>query len=375
MKRLDEFYKGEAGYRHKDPMAMLPPVLPRHESSKYLPEHGLIRAVNVAFLMGQPLLVTGPPGCGKTALAYSIANEHGMEVHKVSVRSSTTLEDLFYEFDHLARFRDSQAGGERPLASYLRFVGLGVAILKAGGPDAGVEVHEGGALMQAEGSTSRSVGSVGGASGGSKGSGRGMVFRDLVMAEFPVKKPTASVVLVDEIDKAPRDTPNDMLGWLETMSFYVKELGITIRLPGNGRKSEEIEGGGYVAPFVVFTSNSEKSLPEPFLRRCVYFDINSPGSEKLIQIVSNRVGEKLDGSVFAQDAVSILRDLERVDSGIKRKPGVAEFLGWLVMLKERCGLKKGTRIRDRREILKDSLAVLLKTPEDVEAGVRVLGLE
>ena len=206
MGTLDKFYKGEPGFRHERPVDVPPPVLPRHETSRYLPEQGLIRAVNVAFVMGQPLLVTGPPGCGKTALAYSIANEHGMEVHKVSIRSSTTLDDLFYEFDHLARFRDSQSGGERPLQSYLRFSGLGLAILKAGGPDAVVEVHKGGALMQAEGVGSQLGGGVGDLGGRGEGHGREMVFHDLVIGGFPVKKPTPSVVLVDERLRGIRPT-------------------------------------------------------------------------------------------------------------------------------------------------------------------------
>ena len=137
----------------------------------------------------------------------------------------------------------------------------------------------------------------------------------------------------------------------------------------------KVKAEGYVAPIVVFTSNSEKSLPEPLLRRCVYYDIHQPGEEKMIEIVCEQVGKDRGGREFAKEAVSILMDLIGSDTGIRRKPGVAEFLGWVVMLRERCGLESGTSIRKDEELLKDSLAALLKTPEDLEAGIRVLNLE
>ena len=374
MRMLEEYYRGIPGIRREHPLKIPMPVLPRHGTGSYLPEPGLVRAVNVAFLMGQPLLVTGPPGCGKTALAYSIANEHSIEVHKVSVRSDTSLGDLFYEFDHLARFRDSQAGRERSLQSYLRFTGLGLAILKAGGPNAVVDVEEGGALVQAEGVANGPGDGAASGGGAADNHSRRMVFSDLLSGPFPVDVPTLSVVLVDEIDKAPRDTPNDMLGWLETMSFEVRELGITVRLPQQVDKFGNVEAEGYVAPIVVFTSNSEKSLPEPFLRRCVYYDIHLPDETKMVEIVCERIGKDHGSREFAKVAVSILMDLIG-DAGIRRKPGVAEFLGWVVMLRERFGLQSGTSLRREEEILKDSLVALLKTPEDLEAGMRSLGLK
>ena len=206
----------------------------------YLADAGLTDAVNVAVTLQQPLLVTGEPGTGKTQLATSVAYELELPPPVTfHTKSTTSIRDLFYSYDSLRHFHDAQfQSGTPEIEDYIEYEGLGLAILLGMEPEAADPL-----LPEAL-------------------RGRG---------------PTRSAVLIDEIDKAPRDVPNDMLNEIENMTFTVKETGRTFAAPD------------HLLPIVIVTSNSEKTLPDAFLRRCVFYHITFPDRDRLREIVANRL--------------------------------------------------------------------------------------
>ncbi len=216
------FYFGDGTRKRSDTPANLP-VSRRSQFMKpenYLADSGLVDACNVALLLGQPLLLTGEPGTGKTLFAYSLAWELGFdEPLKFETKSTSTARDLFYTYDTLKQFQDAQSRiADRSPLDYLTYNALGTAILRTR----------------------------------EKSEIENFVPRDFV---HPGKK--RSIVLIDEVDKAPRDFPNDILNELEHLYFRVPELG-----------NVEIEANPELQPIVVITSNSEKgnrSFP-PHLR-------------------------------------------------------------------------------------------------------------
>jgi MoxR-like ATPase len=343
-----EFYTGRPEKRRQTP-----PKLPRsvhdllREHETYVPDDGLKSAVNVALMLGMPLLLTGSPGCGKTRLAYALAAELGMgEPLEVVVKSDATSRDLLYVFDELGRFQDAQASSgddpaaeeaaTRPLHAYLRFQPLGEAILRAGGPFAKIEPLEGHAFRGRHKNEKRDY------------------FRDLAPELFRgTTGPRPSVVLIDELDKAPRDLPNDLLRELEDMAFEIKELGVRIRVP---REPD------MVRPIVVITSNAERSLPEPFLRRLAFYDISDPSQEKLGQIVKLRFKEITDPEVVKQAVALFYQIVDKVPLG-ERKPGTAECLAWFSYLYNKGLGKTQISLHDVPDAVRASLVVLAKTPE------------
>lgn len=249
----------------------------------YQPDDGLIDAVNVALLLNKPLLVTGEPGTGKTTLAYSIAGQLGFdEVLKFETKSSTNARDLFYEFDNLGRFH---AKGDAEAKNYITFNALGLAIMRAADPEK---------------------------------------IKGILPPDFTLGPQRRSLVLIDEIDKAPRDVPNDILNEIDEMYFRIPEL-----------KNIKVEAERARRPVVVLTSNSEKSLPEAFLRRCIYYNIKFPERDKLKEIVRARIGMFAQGSsTMLYDALDLF-DLTRKDyRRLHKWPGTAELLDWLAALQE-----------------------------------------
>lgn len=270
------------------------------QKRRYRPSPGLIHAANTALALGRPLLITGEPGVGKTDFAFAAAHKLTPDepLLECYVRSETQAKDLLYTYDSVARFGDAylQTGAYRDPRNYIKLCGLGEAL----------------------------------------------------------ESKTQRVVLIDEIDKAPRDLPNDLLRELDQGCFEIKELvaeptestssNPTLRRE-MGRRHRPIPE----RPFVILTSNEERILPQAFLRRCIYFHIDFPSAEQLNAIVNDVLLQYTPPSSGAvstnhsdneavwppkegiQKAVTAFMRL-RADTRIQKKPAVSELLEWCVSL-------------------------------------------
>jgi MoxR-like ATPase len=309
------YYRGEG--RQPDEPVVLPQPHSRQlrEPTNYRPSQGLIDACNVALLLGQPLLLTGEPGTGKTQFAYSVAWELGLgEPLKFETKSTSDARDLFYTYDALHRFQDAQSGIRSSNAlPYLRYNALGQAILHTLAYDD---------------------------------------VRQIVPDEFKHPGKMRSVVLIDEIDKAPRDFPNDILNELEQMYFRIPELG-----------NVKVEADPALYPVVLITSNSEKALPDAFLRRCVYYHIPFPERTRLEEIILSRLGDTIrDRKAVVKDALDLFLLLREQSSGLHKKPATAELLSWLVALQQ-----VGKDVENplvNQDLLLSTLSILVKTAND-----------
>ncbi len=280
----------------------LPQTLGSHQEAAkhYQPDPDLVDAVNVALAVGAPLLLTGEPGTGKTQVAHYLAwyfhLQDPQRLFALYVRSNTTAEDLLYSFDAVAYLHAAHDPANQ-----------GKAVQRT-------DFVEPGPLWQA------------------------------YRAEGP------SIVLIDEIDKAPRDFPNDLLNVLDQHEFYVPEA------------KQTINRGKQAPPVVIITSNSERRLPEPFLRRCIFHHIEF--TEELVRrAVEARIADFPDLSPKVREA-AIERFLELRGRDIRKPPATAELLVWLTVLSARGGMTEeelhNSRLRDL-----PALSTLIKDRDDL----------
>ncbi len=310
-----------------------PKTLPAYQTitgnddpANYLASPGLRDAVNVALTLGQPLLITGEPGTGKTRLAASIAWESGLNYLEFHTKTDSEAKDLFYFYDALRRFQDAQLQESKPIEAYITCQALGTAILLANPTE------------QA---------------------------RKILPAHLHNKGPCRSVVLIDEIDKAPRDLPNDVLNEIESMTFRISETSW-----------EPFSAVPNLQPVILLTSNSEKNLPDAFLRRCIFFHIDFPDADTLKRIVQRRFQNTDDqapafSAEFINGAIEHFEALRRLN--LRKKPATAEFLAWICILKAmRTDMSALTQ--KQRAKLELSYSVLAKSVEDLKEIKRHLNL-
>ena len=225
-------------------------------SSRYVASNDLMSTVNIAMALEKPLLIKGEPGTGKTMLAQAVSEALGKKLIIWNVKSTTKAQDGLYVYDVVQRLYDSQFGteGVDNIGKYIKLGKLGEAFT----------------------------------------------------ADEQV------VLLIDEIDKADLEFPNDLLWELDQMEFYIPETKETIKAKQR--------------PIVIITSNAEKELPDAFLRRCVFHYINFPDQEQMEEILRVHF-DKLDEKLIQQALVAFywLRDLR----GIEKKPSTSELVDWL----------------------------------------------
>jgi len=292
----------------------------------YQPDAGLVDAVNVALVLNRPLLVTGEPGTGKTQLASSVAwqlarrkllNTASPLVEKFETKSTSVARDLFYSFDTLRRFQAAHTGGSDNNVDYLTYNALGRSLLNAL-PLADVKAY--------------------------------------LPDDFTHVGPVRSVVLIDEIDKAPRDFPNDLLNEIDQMFFRIPELK-NVSVGGSGKLKEEYR------PLIFITSNSEKNLPDPFLRRCIYYNIPFPDRDRLQEILLARLARfnAVKGPLVT-DALQFFFGL-RENNVTKRRISPAELIQWQGYMLTR-GAKPAQPLRAARELALEGVSALAKEPDD-----------
>ncbi len=311
-----QFITGRATEKPTQPVDLpQPPKEQQLDPKGYLMDSALADAVNVALLLSQPLLLTGEPGTGKTQLAYRVAWELGLEEPlRFDTKSGSTARDVLYRYDTLSRFHaaNTNSGSQNNL-DYLDYVALGRAIILSRKPE---EV------------------------------------RDILPAGFPHPGPRRSVVLVDEIDKAPRDFPNDLLLEVDALRFRIPEL------------NEEVEADPALRPVLIMTSNSEQNLPDAFLRRCIYYHIPLPDRDRLVNIIGKRVpGVTTDqeNAVLLDSGLDFFEEVRGLD--LRKPPSTAELLNWFQTL-EKSGVPVTAKIREVPEALRTSLSALAKTKDD-----------
>ena len=260
-------------------------------TDSYVATPDLMVAVNAAVTLGRPLLVKGEPGTGKTVLAEEVARALSKPIIRWHIKSTTKAQHGLYEYDAVARLRDSQLGDPRvhDIAHYIV---------------------------------------------------RGKLWEAFAADSAPV-------LLIDEIDKADIEFPNDLLTELDRMEFYVYETKQTIAAKNR--------------PIVIITSNNEKELPDAFLRRCFFHYIRFPDAETMTKIVS--VHYPLLKSSLLQEALSVFYELREVP-GLKKRPSTSELLDWIKLLVCEDLPPEALRSRDPGKILPPLIGALLKSEQD-----------
>jgi MoxR-like ATPase len=312
-------------------LSRLPYKICQPDPTKYQLTKELKSAAKVAITLGQPLLLTGEPGTGKTQLAYKIAydlSKNNPDFYEkpfvFNTKTTSTAMDLFYQYDAIRHFHDAsvkkEAKGEVPsVLNYITFQALGKAIALS------------------------NIGKI------------GEKYRKCLLgSEKWDEKSKSNVVLIDEIDKAPRDFPNDLLDEIEYFRFRIKE-----------DDNHEIRKGVDKKIIIVITSNSEKNLPDAFLRRCVFYHIPFPGKDDLINIVLSHLGE--NSKYTDENLIEYFLKIREILT--KKKPATAELIAWLRILELESFITDekinfDNLSEEQKNILKFSYSVLAKNRED-----------
>jgi MoxR-like ATPase len=264
----------------------------------YVATEDLMLAVNAAIALQRPLLVKGEPGTGKTMLAIEVAKALGRPLIQWHIKSTTKAQHGLYEYDAVSRLRDSQLGDDR--------------------------VHDIGNYIK-----------------------RGALWEAFESEEHPV-------VLIDEIDKADIEFPNDLLRELDRMEFYVYETQQLIQ--------------AQTRPLMIITSNNEKELPDAFLRRCFFHYIRFPDKETMADIVNVHYPDLKKG--LLAEALEVFFELREVP-GLKKKPSTSELLDWLKLLLAEDIPPEVLRGKDSRKAIPPLHGALLKNEQDVHLFERL----
>jgi len=268
-------------------------------SETYVATDDLMLAVNAAITLQRPLLIKGEPGTGKTKLAEEVATALGLPLLEWHIKSTTKAQQGLYEYDAVSRLRDSQLGDPRvqDIANYIV---------------------------------------------------RGMLWQAFT-ADAPV------VLLIDEVDKADIEFPNDLLRELDRMEFFVYETRELVRAKHR--------------PIVFITSNNEKELPDAFLRRCFFHYIRFPDKDTMERIVDvHYPGIK---KMLLREALEVFFEVREVP-GLKKKPSTSELLDWLKLLLAEDISAETLRSKDRKTIIPPLHGALLKNEQDVHLFERLV---
>lgn len=261
-------------------------------TDKYVATEDLQMAVNAAVVLQRPLLIKGEPGTGKTMLAEEVAASLGKRLIQWHIKSTTKAQQGLYEYDAVSRLRDSQLGGDKveDISNYIK---------------------------------------------------KGKLWEAFTADE-------QVVLLIDEVDKADIEFPNDLLVELDKMEFFVYETGETIKAKQR--------------PIVIITSNNEKELPDAFLRRCFFHYINFPDRDTMISIIDVHF-PKLKKDLI-NEALDIFFDVRKVP-GLKKKPSTSELIDWLKLLMADDIPDEVLKNRDPSKAIPPLYGALLKNEQDV----------
>ncbi len=267
-------------------------------TDSYVASYDLRVAVNASIALQGPLLIKGEPGTGKTVLAHEVAKALNAPIIEWHIKSTTKAQQGLYEYDAVSRLRDSQLGDERvkDISNYIK---------------------------------------------------RGKMWEAFTAETRPI-------LLIDEIDKADIEFPNDLLLELDRMQFYVYETQQTI-------KAEQ-------RPIVMITSNNEKELPDAFLRRCFFHYIRFPDRETMTQIVDVHFPD-LQRNLL-REALNVFYDIREVP-GLKKKPSTSELLDWLKLLMVEDMSPESLRSKDSKQLIPPLHGALLKNEQDVHLFERL----
>ena len=271
-------------------------------TSSYIATDDLTMAVNAAVTLERPILVKGEPGTGKTQLAIEVATALGKPLHEWHIKSTTKAQQGLYEYDAVARLRDSQLGDDRvhDISNYIV---------------------------------------------------RGKIWEAFESDEQPV-------LLIDEIDKADIEFPNDLLRELDRMEFYVYE-------------TQQLVAAKH-RPIIVITSNNEKELPDAFLRRCFFHYIKFPDKDTMSDIVNVHFPNlKKELLAEALNAFYKVRDVR----GLKKKPSTSELLDWIKLLLAEDIPPEALRGDDKRSAIPPLYGALLKNEQDVHLFEQLVFLD